>query len=90
MNLNDKDIANIMLNQHKHEAATLTNFILECSNEQMRRDAQNALMQVFNHQKQIFDIMNQRGWYKIQPADPQQLSRAQQEISNIQQDMMQM
>ena len=90
MNLNDKDIANIMLNQHKHEAAKLTNFILECSNEQMRRDAQNALMQVFNHQKQIFDIMNQRGWYKIQPADPQQLSRAQQEISNIQQDMMQM
>ena len=52
MNLNDKDI-NIMLNQHKHEAATLTNFILECSNEQMRRDAQNALMQVFNHQNKF-------------------------------------
>ncbi len=90
MNLNDKDIANIMLNQHKHEAASLTNFILECSNEQMRKDAQNALMQVFSHQKQIFDLMNQRGWYKIQPADPQQLSRAQQEISGIQQSMMQM
>ncbi|HHY13159.1 MAG TPA: spore coat protein [Thermoanaerobacterales bacterium] len=90
MNLNDRDIAYMMLNQHKHEAATLTNFILECSNEQLRMDAQNALEEVFSHQKQIFDIMNQRGWYQIQPADQQQLSKAQQSISTIEQNMMQM
>jgi spore coat protein CotF len=90
VNITDKDIANIILNQHKHEAATLTNFILECSNDQLREDAENALQQVFRHQKDIFDLMSQKGWYRVQPADAQQMARAQQEVSSIQQSMQQM
>ncbi|NLC67377.1 MAG: spore coat protein [Clostridiaceae bacterium] len=84
----DKEIANVLLNQHKLSATSLTNLILESSNQDLRNDATSILNRTFKHQKQIFDLMAQKGWYQVQGASQQQISQAQQEMGKIQQSFM--
>jgi spore coat protein CotF len=48
------------------------------------------LNQTFDHQKQIFDVMNQKGWYKVAPAPQEELTRIQQSFSQMQQQQQQM
>ena len=86
-NITDKEITNVLLDEHKLSASSLTNLILESTNQILRTDATNILTKTFQHQKQIFDIMTQKGWYQVQNANPQDLTRAQQEMSNMQSSM---
>jgi len=72
-NITDKEIMNVLLDQHKLCATSLTNLILESSNQNLRNDVTNILNKTFQHQKQIFDILSQKGWYKTQQASQQLL-----------------
>ena len=73
----DKDILQQALNGSKHTAETLNTFILEASNEQLRRDYMTVLGDVYNQQKQVFDLMEQKGLYTVQDATPEQMTQAQ-------------
>jgi spore coat protein F len=86
-NITDKDITNVLLGQHKLAASSLTNLVLESNNQFLRTDAQNLLNRTFQHQKQIYDVMTQKGWYKVENANQQDVSKAQQNVSNIQSSM---
>jgi Spore coat protein len=86
-NFGDKEITNVLLDECKLCASTLTNIILESSNQALRNDATNVLNKTFQHQKQIFDLMTQKGWYQVQNANQQDISKAQQEISKMQSSM---
>ncbi|HEX3033334.1 MAG TPA: spore coat protein [Bacillota bacterium] len=84
INLSDKDMANILLGQHKQEAASLTNLILESTNNTVRQAATTMLQETFSHQKKIFDLMNSKGWYQVQQASPQEISSIAQSVSSMQ------
>lgn len=86
-NLTDKEIVASILNEHKLSASSLTNLILESASPMLRNDAESILTKTFDSQKQIFDIMTQKGWYQIQNANQQELSTAQQKVKNIQSQM---
>ena len=83
-NFTDQEILQSVLNDHKLSATCLTTLVLESSNQNLRNDATWVLDRTFQHQKKIFDIMSQKGWYKTQPATQQEISAAQQEVSKIQ------
>jgi len=87
-NITDKEITNVILDQHKLSASSLTTLVLESANQNLRNDATNILNKTFQHQKQLFDIMSQKGWYKTQAASQQQISQAQQEMNQMQSNMM--
>ncbi len=87
-NLSDKEITNVLLNEHKLCATSLTNLVLESANQSLRNDATNLLNRTFQHQKQIFDIMTQKGWYQTQSANPQDVTKAQQDVSKVQSSFM--
>lgn len=63
---NDKDILQDLLMTEKHVSGLYDTAIMECANEAVR----NALKQIQddeqNHAKMIFDLMNKKGWYKVQ------------------------
>jgi len=80
----DKEITQTLLNEHKLCASSLTNLVLESSNQNLRNDAAGLLNRTFQHQKNIFDLMTQKGWYTTQTASQQEISTAQQEVSKIQ------
>lgn len=86
-NLTDKEIMASILNEHKLSASSLTNLVLESSSPMLRSDVENILSKTFNCQKQVFDMMSQKGWYPVQNANPQEISMAQQKVRNIESQM---
>jgi spore coat protein CotF len=83
-NIGDKEIVTTLLNEHKLCASSLTNLILESSSQNIRNDTANLLNRTFQHQKQLFDLMIQKGWYTTQAASQQELATAKQEAGKIQ------
>lgn len=81
--MNDKDLMNTLLSQHKFCAMNLTGLITECANESLRHDCISVLANTLEHQKMIWNTMNQKGWYQVQQASPQEISRAQNSITNL-------
>lgn len=77
----DRDILQLALNESKHTAEALNSFILEASNEQLRRDYMTVLGDVYSQQKQVFDLMQQKGFYSVENATPQQIAQAQSKFS---------
>jgi spore coat protein F len=83
-NLGDKEIVTVLLDEHKLCASSLTNLVLESVNQNLRNDAANLLSRTFQHQKQLFDLMAQKGWYQTQNASQQDISKAQQDVNKVQ------
>jgi len=83
-NFGDKEIVTVLLDEHKLSASSLTNLVLESTNQPLRNDVTSILTKTFQHQKQIFDLMNQKGWYQTQNASQQDISKAQQEAGKVQ------
>lgn len=75
--ISEKDILQVTLNECKHCAESLNSAILEASNEQLRRDYMTVLGDVYNQQKQVFDLMQQKGYYSVENATPEQMTQAQ-------------
>lgn len=82
MQFADKDILQLTLNETKHTAEALNSFILEASNEQLRRDYMTVLGDVYNQQKQVFDLMEQKGFYSVQNATAEQMNQVQNKFNN--------
>ena len=86
----DMEWMGILLYEHKLAASMLTSSVLESADPQLRQHFTSMLNQTFDHQKQIFDVMNQKGWYKVAPAPKEELTRIQQSFSQMQQQQQQM
>jgi spore coat protein F len=86
-NFSDKEIVTVLLDEHKLSATSLTNLVLESSNQNLRNDAANILSKTFQHQKQIYDLMTQKGWYQTQNASQQDITKAQQDAGKVQSTM---
>lgn len=78
----DRDILQLALNESKHSAGAINIYILEAVSEQLRKDYMTVLGDVYMQQKQIFDVMQQKGFYNVEQASAQQLTKAQSKFSN--------
>lgn len=85
--LNDQDLIGLVLSDHKASASHLVQLILESGNDTIRDDCQNILTKTLEHQKQLWQAMQQRGWYQVQTATPQELSQIQNQFNHITQQM---
>ena len=83
----DMEWMGILLYEHKLAASMLTSGVLESANPQVRQHFTSLLNQTLDHQKQIFDVMSQKGWYKVAPAPQEELTRIQQSFTTMQQQM---
>lgn len=87
MQFTDRDILQVCLNQAKHMAGAMNTFILEANSEQLRRDYMNVLGDVYSQQKQVFDLMQQKGYYQTKNANPQDIAQAQSKFNSQQNQM---
>lgn len=67
--LNDKQILNDMLMTEKFIGDTYETAVMEAANPQVREALQHIQKEEQDHAKQIFDAMQQRGWYRTVPAN---------------------
>ena len=84
ISISDQDIANVILSQSKLGATSLTNLVLESTSIPLRNDVSSILQNTFTHQKQVFDLMSQKGWYQVQTASNQDITTAKQSVSSMQ------
>ena len=77
----ERDILQLVLNESKHTAESINSYILEAGDEQLRRDYMSVLGDVYSQQKQIFDVMQQKGYYNVESASAQQMAKAQNKFS---------
>ncbi|MBS4021958.1 MAG: spore coat protein [Dethiobacter sp.] len=82
--LTDQDIAQCLLKDQKFMCDMINGSILEAQSENLRRDWTTCLQNSYRIQKQVFDAMNQKGWYQPAKANQQQLTQAQSQF-NMQQ-----
>lgn len=78
----DQDIMQLCLNETKHLANAVNTFIQEASSDQLRRDYMTALGDIYNQQHQLFDAMQQKGYYNVKNANPQDISQAANKFSS--------
>lgn len=88
MQLADQDILEVVLTETKHIAESLNTYILEANSEQLRRDYMTALGDIYSQQKQVFDLMQQKGFYTVKNANPQDIQQAQSKFSSQSQQSM--
>ncbi|BBB91805.1 MAG TPA: spore coat protein [Methylomusa anaerophila] len=81
----DMERIGALLYQLKTEATTLCTAILESTNNNVRSQLTQILNKSFQNQKIVFDCMNQKGWYKVEPAPQDQYTRIQQSFTTLQQ-----
>lgn len=79
--VSDRDIMQVSLNEAKHMATALNTYIQEATNEQLRRDYMTVLGEIYSQEKQLYDYMQQKGYYNVKNATPQDISQAQSKFS---------
>lgn len=75
--LSDRDLFQTMLNEQKYLNTHITSSIMESSNPQLRQEYIHILNRGFEHQRMIYDAMNQRGWYHVIPTTSQTMQGTQ-------------
>ena len=68
MKMNDRDIMMDLLTGTKYISTGYHNAVLEASNDRVRNTLIQLNNEEMNTQKQLFDIMHDRGWYHVEPA----------------------
>lgn len=81
MQCGDQELLNLALNEIKFTAQALNGCIVEASSSQLRQDYMTVLGDVYGQQKQLFDLMQQKGYYQTKNANPQDVTQAQAKLS---------
>lgn len=80
-NLSERDVLQVVLNETKHMSEALNTYIMEATDEKLRRDYMTVLGDLYSQQKQVFDLMQQQGYYNVKNANPQDITQAKNKFS---------
>lgn len=85
----EKELVGNLLSQLKMECTSLCTAITESVNNNVRNQLTQILTKNLQNQKQVFDFMNSKGWYKVEAAPTEQFNRTKQSFTTIQQESAQ-
>ena len=85
--MKDMEIMTDLLTSQKTITEHYNNYANECASKELKNSFLNILQEEHQIQADVFQVMNQRGWYKTQPADQNQLSTTKQKFESMQQQM---
>ncbi|MEW5953335.1 MAG: spore coat protein [Bacillota bacterium] len=68
MQINDRDIMLDLLTSTKYISTGYHTAVLEAANDRVRNTLIQLNNEEMNFQKQLFDIMHDRGWYQVEAA----------------------
>ena len=81
--LSDQELAFDLLYQEKALLANIASEVLEASQPGMRQVLNDCYMQIGQDQLNIFNLMQQQGWYPVKPAQPQDVQAAKQKYQGM-------
>ena len=84
----DKCMMEDLLDTAKHIAGQYSTNVLEGSTQQIRQILNTNMDQTINDQYQIFEQLNQRGWYPTKAAQQPDVQTAKQKFSQTKSQLM--
>ena len=81
--LTDQELAFDLLYQEKALLANIASEVLEASQPGMRQVLNDCYMQIGQDQLNIFNVMEQKGWYPVKPAEQQDIQTAKQKYQQM-------
>jgi spore coat protein CotF len=80
--INDRDIINDMLAMEKYMAAGYNTAVNEASNQQLFDIQLQLLNEVHRAQRDLFNLMHQKGWYKLEAAEQNKVTQKAKQFAN--------
>ena len=81
--LGDQELAFDLLYQEKALLSNIASEVMESSQPGMRQVLNDCYMQIGQDQLDIFNQMQQQGWYPVKPAQPQDVQAAKQKYQTM-------
>ena len=81
--LSDQELAFDLLYQEKALLSNIASEVLEASQPGMRQVLNDCYMQIGQDQLEIFNQMQQQGWYPVKPAQAQDVQTAKQKYQQM-------
>ncbi|KAB7666515.1 spore coat protein [Bacillus sp. B1-b2] len=78
--MNDRDFINDLLATEKYMTDSYSTALNEASNEPLYQDLLSIFTDTQNMQREIYDLMFQNGWYKLESAEQQKLQQSYQQF----------
>ncbi|MEF3303931.1 spore coat protein [Paenibacillus sp. GYB003] len=78
---NDRDRINDIMSYEKYLTAGYNTGLNEMQNPRLRQKIATILQDSHQTQFQLFDLMFQKGWYKMKAADVQEIDQANQQFT---------
>ncbi|WP_066304793.1 spore coat protein [Bacillus sp. FJAT-29814] len=80
--MNDRDFLNDGLSTCKYITDSLNIAVREASYSQLHSDLLQMLNETHQSTREMFEVMFQNGWYKLEAAEQQKIDQAHQQFSN--------
>ena len=78
----EESLLNLALNETKLMAGSINTYILEASDDALRRDYMTVLGDIYSQQKQLFDCMEQKGYYQLADATAEEVAQTRAKFQN--------
>ena len=78
--MNDRDFINDLLATEKYITNSYSTALNEASNEPLYQDLLSIFTETQNMQRELYDLMFQNGWYKLEAAEQQKLQQSYQQF----------
>ncbi|WP_096440737.1 spore coat protein [Alteribacter populi] len=79
--MNDRDYINDMLSTEKYMTTAYSTALNEASHEGLYKDVQSIFNETQNCQRDLFNLMFEKGWYSFDAATQQTLDQSHQQFS---------
>jgi spore coat protein CotF len=78
--MNERDFLNDVLTTEKYMTHSYSTFLNEASHNSLYQDVLNIFTETQNCQRELYNLMFKKGWYKIEAADQQKLQQSYQQF----------
>jgi spore coat protein CotF len=78
--MNERDFLNDVLATEKYMTTSYSVFLHEASHQQLYEDMLTIFTETQNCQRELYNLMFRKGWYKLEPADQQKLEQSYQQF----------
>ncbi len=80
--LTDREMLQLCLELEKGRCRSITNTMLECTHKQLREIYEQCFDNASSNHYRLFEIMNDKGWYKTELASKEQIDKVQEFMQN--------
>ncbi|MCQ6275629.1 spore coat protein [Bacillus sp. V3B] len=80
--MNDRDFSNDLLTTEKYMTDSYNSALNEASHEALYQDILAIFTETQNEQRQLYNLMFQKGWYKLEQEEQQKLQQKYQQFQN--------